>query len=45
MGQLVVETVPGDHHELLTTHCGSLATVISRYLNELSVDHLTGIHR
>jgi acetoacetyl-CoA synthetase len=40
--QLEVETVPGDHHELLTTHYESLAGVISRYLDELSVQRSTG---
>ncbi len=29
-----VETVPGDHKEILTTHCGKLASVLSRYLQE-----------
>ena len=37
-----VETVPGDHHELLTTHTPSLAGVISRYLDELSVQRPEG---
>jgi acetoacetyl-CoA synthetase len=40
--QLEVETVPGDHHELLTTQYESLAVVISRYLYELSVQRSTG---
>ena len=40
--QFEVETVPGNHHELLTTHYVSLAAVISRYLSELSVGQLTG---
>jgi thioesterase domain-containing protein len=40
--QFEVETVPGNHHELLTTHYESLARVISRYLRELSVERLTG---
>ena len=39
---LEVETVPGNHHELLTTQYESLARVISRYLRELSVESLTG---
>lgn len=34
VGQFEVETVLGDHHELLTTHFQSLANVISRYLLE-----------
>jgi len=37
-----VETVTGDHHELLTTHCESLAGVISRYLSELPAERPTG---
>jgi thioesterase domain-containing protein len=40
--QFEVETVPGNHHELLTTHCESLAGVISRYLHELSVERPSG---
>jgi thioesterase domain-containing protein len=40
--QFEVETVPGNHHELLTTQYKSLAIVISRYLRELSVERLTG---
>ena len=40
--QFEVETVPGNHHELLTTQYESLAIVISRYLRELSVKRLTG---
>ena len=40
--QLEVETVPGDHHELLTTHSQSLAAVISRYLSEVSTEQPTG---
>jgi thioesterase domain-containing protein len=40
--QFEVETVPGNHHELLTTQYESLARVISRYLLELSVEGLTG---
>jgi thioesterase domain-containing protein len=39
---LEVETVPGNHHEILTTQYESLARVISRYLRELSVERLTG---
>jgi len=39
---LEVETVPGNHHEILTTQYESLARVISRYLHELSVESLTG---
>jgi acetoacetyl-CoA synthetase len=31
-----VETVPGDHREMITTHFESLASVISRYLEEAS---------
>jgi thioesterase domain-containing protein len=30
-----LDTVSGDHHELLTTYCEQLAGVISRYLREL----------
>jgi thioesterase domain-containing protein len=41
--QFEVETVTGDHHELLTTYCDSLASVISRYLCELSVQKSTGL--
>ena len=37
-----VETAPGDHHELLTIYSESLAGVISRYLDELSVQKSTG---
>jgi acetoacetyl-CoA synthetase len=40
--QFEVETAPGDHHELLTTYSESLAAVISRYLDELSVQKPTG---
>jgi acetoacetyl-CoA synthetase len=40
--QFEVETVPGDHHELLTTCCESLAGVISRYLCELPTKRPTG---
>ena len=40
--QFEVETVPGDHHELLTTRTESLAGVISRYLDELSVQRPKG---
>jgi thioesterase domain-containing protein len=40
--QFEVETVPGNHHELLTTNCESLADVISRYLHELSMERPTG---
>jgi len=40
--RLEVETAPGDHHELLTTYSESLAAVISRYLDELSVQKPTG---
>ena len=40
--RLEVETAPGDHHELLTTYSESLAGVISRYLDELSVKRSTG---
>ena len=40
--QFEVETAPGDHHELLTTQCESLAGVISRYLDELAVQKSTG---
>jgi thioesterase domain-containing protein/acyl carrier protein len=40
--QFELETVPGDHHELLTTQYESLARVISSYLRELSVERLTG---
>jgi thioesterase domain-containing protein/acyl carrier protein len=40
--QFEVETVPGNHHELLTTQYESLAIVISRYLREVSVKSLTG---
>ena len=40
--QFEVETVPGDHQELLTTHTQSLARVISRYFDELSVQRPTG---
>jgi acetoacetyl-CoA synthetase len=29
-----VETVPGDHHGIITTHFASLATVLSSYLRE-----------
>jgi len=35
LGQLEIETVPGDHHELLTTHVGSLAASLSRLLLDL----------
>jgi thioesterase domain-containing protein len=31
-----VETVPGDHHGIITTHFESLAAVLSRYLREAS---------
>jgi surfactin synthase thioesterase subunit len=40
--QFEVETVPGNHYELLTTNCESLADVISRYLHELSMGKPTG---
>jgi acetoacetyl-CoA synthetase len=40
--QFEVETVPGDHHELLTAHCASLAGVISRYLSALPAERPTG---
>jgi thioesterase domain-containing protein len=40
--QFEVETVPGNHHELLTTQYESLAIVISGYLREVSVKSLTG---
>jgi acetoacetyl-CoA synthetase len=30
------ETVPGDHHEILTTHYKELAAVVSRFLDEVS---------
>jgi thioesterase domain-containing protein len=33
---LDVETVPGDHHGIITTHFESLAAVLSRYLTEAS---------
>jgi thioesterase domain-containing protein len=33
-----VETIPGDHLEMLTTHSGNLATVLSRYLREVSAE-------
>ena len=32
--ELAVETVPGDHHEILTEHAGDLASILSRYLRE-----------
>jgi thioesterase domain-containing protein len=32
--QLDVETVPGDHHGIITTHYESLAPVLSRYIRE-----------
>jgi acetoacetyl-CoA synthetase len=34
--QFELETVSGDHHEMLTTYYEQLAAVISRYLRELS---------
>jgi len=40
--RLELETVPGNHHELLTTHCDGLAAVISRYLRELPGEIVTG---
>ncbi len=40
--QFEVETVPGDHHELLTTHSQSLAAVISRYLSDVSTEQPIG---
>ena len=35
-GKFQVETVPGDHLGILGTHFESLASVISRYLDEAS---------
>ena len=35
-GTFEVETVPGDHFGILTTHCEQLAAVISRYVREAS---------
>ena len=32
--ELAVETVPGDHHGILTAHAGELASILSRYLRE-----------
>jgi acetoacetyl-CoA synthetase len=32
--KFVVDTVPGDHLEIMTTHYGELAAVLSRYLSE-----------
>jgi acetoacetyl-CoA synthetase len=40
--QFEVETVTGDHHELLTIHYESLAAVIDRYLRELSAGTFKG---
>jgi thioesterase domain-containing protein len=37
-----VETVPGDHHEILTKNYEHLATVISRLLKDLTVEPPTG---
>jgi acetoacetyl-CoA synthetase len=33
-GKFEVETVPGDHFGILTTHCEELAAVLSRYVRE-----------
>jgi hypothetical protein len=33
-GKVEVETVPGDHKGVVTTHCKSLADVLSNYLQE-----------
>jgi thioesterase domain-containing protein len=33
-GQLEVETVPGDHHGIISTHFVELAAVLTRYLEE-----------
>jgi thioesterase domain-containing protein len=35
-GTFELETVPGDHFGILTTHCEQLAAVISRYVREAS---------
>lgn len=34
---LAVESVPGDHHEILTDHCGELASMLTRYLKETEI--------
>jgi acetoacetyl-CoA synthetase len=33
-GTLEVETVPGDHFQILTTHCEELAAALSRYVRD-----------
>ena len=38
---LKVDTVPGDHHSMLTTHYGALATALSRYLSDLNLQSLS----
>ncbi len=45
VGQMEVQTVPGDHQELLTTYYQYLATVISRYLSEIPGKEQTGPSR
>ncbi len=42
VNQFEMESVPGDHHELLTTQYETLAAVISRYLSELSSERSKG---
>jgi acetoacetyl-CoA synthetase len=37
--ELEVQTVPGDHHEILTKHFEILGSVLSRYLGEASKAH------
>jgi acetoacetyl-CoA synthetase len=36
ISDIEVDTIPGDHDEILTTHAKELGAVISRYLNEAS---------
>ena len=38
---LKVDTIPGDHHSMLTTHYGALAAAISRYLSDLNLQSLS----
>jgi thioesterase domain-containing protein/acyl carrier protein len=35
VGKLTVETTPGDHYGIITTHFENLAAVLSRYLREI----------
>jgi acetoacetyl-CoA synthetase len=43
-GRLELETVPGDHHELLTVQYEPLGAVLSRYLCELPPETIIGNH-